>query len=269
MLSPVDPQLVEAQPVQVHSMLGQSLHAQPVQAQTVQVQHMEQPQAQLQSVQPLPAQREMAQTQQQAGTFVNIAIQDAKDFPSDIASMQELYSEFTMTDGSLLFECQNLVKATGIDLMNCPLSIGLHLRVRKRIPQGAVVLWHLVLPLSVISKYLLGPPHEWETWIGLFPNTQRLDAHPPDTMFAQAVHLISRPEFPKLRLRFRYHNPELQAQLSAQREVREQESRRRTELTQQVGRAQFEEIQKLTSTLRGDNAVADREGAASTVTPVN
>jgi len=138
------------------------------------------------------------------------------------------------------------VKATGIDLMNCPLNVILKLRVRRKSSTGAMILWHVVLPLPLISKYLLNPPHEWETWIGLFPNTQVLEAHPADHMFTQAVHLISRPEFPKLRLRFTYHNPELQERLSAQREMQEQESQRRKEFTQKMGRAQFEEIQKLT-----------------------
>jgi len=198
----------------------------------------------------------------QASSSLNIAIQDSKDFPGDVAQAQDLYSEFTMADGRGLFECPGLVKATGIDLMNCPLTVVLKLRVRRRLQQGAVVLWHVVLPLPLISKYLLQPPHEWETWIGLFPNTQSLEAHPPETMFTQAVHLISRPDFPKLRLRFTYHNPELQAQISAQNEAQQQESRRRKELCEKVGRQQFEEIHKLTRGLRGDDPNKDRDVAA-------
>merc|ERR1719410_30574 len=198
----------------------------------------------------------------QASSSLNIAIQDSKDFPGDVAQAQDLYSEFTMADGRGLFECPGLVKATGIDLMNCPLTVVLKLRVRRRLQQGAVVLWHVVLPLPLISKYLLQPPHEWETWIGLFPNTQSLEAHPPETMFTQAVHLISRPDFPKLRLRFTYHNPEFQAQISAQNEAQQQESRRRKELCEKVGRQQFEEIHKLTRGLQGENSDKDRDTAA-------
>jgi len=198
----------------------------------------------------------------QAGSSLNIAIQDSKDFPGDVAQAQDLYSEFTMADGRGLFECPGLVKATGIDLMNCPLTFVLKLRVRRRLQQGTVVLWHVVLPLPLISKYLLQPPHEWETWIGLFPNTQSLEAYPPETMFTQAVYLINRPDFPKLRLRFTYHNPELQAQMSAQNEAQQQESRRRQELCEKVGRQQFEEIHKLTRGLRGENSERDRDVAA-------
>ena len=198
----------------------------------------------------------------QASSSLNIAIQDSKDFPGDAAHTQELYSEFTMVDGRVLFECPGLVKATGIDLMNCPLTVLLKLRVRRRLQQGSVMLWHVVLPLQLISKYLFQPPHEWETWIGLFPNTQSLEAHPPDTMFTQAVHLISRPDFPKLRLRFTYHNPELTAQISAQNEAQQQESRRRKELCEKVGRQQFEEIHKLTRGLQGDSSDKDRDVAA-------
>jgi len=251
---PLQPQPLQPQPSQAMPAQGQPPHLQPVPAQ--------------------PAQTEQALVQQtpsqalpQASSSLNIAIQDSKDFPSDLAQAQELYSEFAMADGRVLFECPNLVKANGIDLMNCPLSVILRLRVLRRTPHGAVVLWHIVLPLPVISKYLLNPPHEWETWIGLFPNTQSLDAHTPDTMFTQAVHLISRPDFPKLRLRFTYHNPELQAQISAQCEMQQQESRRRVERTQQVGRQQFEEIHKLTRGLRGsgDNGPVDRDAGLGSI----
>lgn len=198
-----------------------------------------------------------------AGTSVNIAILNSKDFPPDVCPVDELYSEFTMVDGRVLFSCPALVKATGIDLMNCPLTVVLKLRVKRRQPGNlSMVLWHVVLPLGVISKYLLQPPHEWETWIGLMPNTQSLEAQPPETMFTQSVHLISRPEYPKLRLRFTYHNPELQAQVSAQLEQQQQESRRRMELTQQAGRASFEEVSKLTRTLRGDNSLSNSNAAS-------
>mmetsp|Transcript_142942 Transcript_142942/g.252363 ORF Transcript_142942/g.252363 Transcript_142942/m.252363 type:complete len:434 (+) Transcript_142942:153-1454(+) len=186
-----------------------------------------------------------ARQPQQANTSINIAILDSKDFPSDVAPLEELYSEFAMADGRVLFECPELIKRTGIDLMNCPLNIVLKLHVRRRMPQGPVMLWHVVIPLPVISKYLLNAPHEWETWIGLLPNTQSLESHPAETMFTQAVHLISRPEFPKIRLRFTYHNPELQAQLLAQREQAEQEAQRRAEHNKQLGQAQFQDIHKL------------------------
>lgn len=188
--------------------------------------------------------------QSQADTSVNIAINDSKDFPSEVGALEDLYSELAMADGRVLFECPQLVKPTGIDLMNCPLNVVLKLRVRKRTLPGSMVLWHVILPLPLISKYLLNPPHEWETWIGLLPNTQSLDALPPEQLFTQSVHLISRPEYPKLRLRFTYHNPQLEAQLLAQREQQEQESRRRKELGEQVGRAQFENIHKLMRSVR-------------------
>jgi len=200
-----------------------------------------------------------AQAQDQASSSVNIAILDSQDFPSEVAPAQELYSEFAMADGRVLFECTALVKSTGIDLMNCPLNMILKLRVRRRASAGAMVLWHVVLPLPIISKYLLSPPYEWETWIGLFPNTQMLEALPPDQMFTQAVHLISRPEFPKLRLRFTYHNRALQEKLSAQREMQEQETQRRREVTQKMGRAQFEEIQKLTRTARSAGSPSEHD----------
>jgi len=178
---------------------------------------------------------------QEASTSVNIAVLDAKDFPAEIAPTNDLYTEFVMADGAVLFKCPNLVKASGIDLMNCPLNLVLKLLVKMK-TAPTMALWHLVLPLPTISKSLTTPPFEWETWIGLFPNTQNLEQHPADTMFTQAVHLISRPDFPKLRLRFSYRNPQLQEQLVTQQRQKEEQSRRRVEETQKFGKAEFEEI---------------------------
>jgi len=205
-----------------------------------------------------PAPSEQARTWE---TSLNIAIEEMKDF-RNVAPVQELYSEFTTAEGRVLFEQQGLVKDTGIDLMDCPLDITLKLRVRRRMPQGAIVLYHVVLPLPLISRHLLSHPHEWLTWLGLLPNTINLDQHPPDVMFTQSVHLISRPDIPKLRLRFRYHNPELQAQLMAKMEREEQESRQRKDMNQSVGKKAFEDLQNLMQTVRGPPA-ATRSVTAS------
>jgi len=180
-----------------------------------------------------------------ASTSVNISIQDKKDFPPDVAPLDELFSEFCMSDGRLLFECSGLVKTTGIDLMNCPLNVVLKLRVKRRLPppQGSIVLWHVILPLPLISKYLLAAPHEWETWIGLLPNQHDLDAFPPDTSFTQAMHLISRPEFPKFRLKFTYRNPELQAQKQQEQEQQELMQRQQLEQLKEHGQSKFADLQ--------------------------
>jgi len=174
---------------------------------------------------------------------VNIALQDSKDFPAEIAPVQELYSELTTSEGQMLFECPALLKPTGIDLMNCPLDVVLRLRVRRRLPTGAMVLWHTVLPFNVIARYLIQPPHEWETWLGLLPNTQSLEMHPPDVIFTQCVHLISRAEFPKLRIRFAYHNPELKAQTQIRRQSEQELQQRRKELSESFGQQAFQELQ--------------------------
>jgi len=180
-------------------------------------------------------------------TSVNIAIEEMKDFSESVAPLRELYSEFCTADGKCLFECQGLTKDTGIDLMDCPLNINLKLRVRRRMPQGAHVLWHVVLPMPLISKHLLSPPYEWQTWIGLLPNTMNLDAHPADVMFTQSVHLISRPDFPKLRLRFKYNNFELQAQQQAQKEREDHDLKQRDDMSRNVGKKAFEDLQSFQS----------------------
>lgn len=129
-------------------------------------------------------------------------------------------------------------------------------------PQGPVILWHVVLPLPLIKKYLVNPPHVWETWIGIFPNTQCLEAHPAETMFTQAVHLISMPEYPKLRLKFTYNNPEIQAQASAELEAREQEMRRRQEEANRQGQNVFADVFQLTKAMRA-SSLNERVGEAS------
>jgi len=175
---------------------------------------------------------------------VNIGLQDSKDFPADIAPIQELYSELCTSEGGMLFECPGLLKPTGIDLMNCPLDVVLKLRVRRRLPtgQGAMVLWHTLLPLNVIARYLMEPPHEWETWLGLLPNTQALEMYPPETIFTQCVHLISRADFPKLRIRFSYHNPELMAQTAMRRQNEQAVYQRRQKVSESFGQQAFQDI---------------------------
>lgn len=100
-------------------------------------------------------------------TFLNLSIVDSKHFAE-----QELSTELATAENVVLFTCASLLKATGMDLMDCPLQINLKLFVRK---EGAL-LYHMVLPLSVISKHLLQPPHEWDTWMGLLPASNSLEA---------------------------------------------------------------------------------------------
>lgn len=183
--------------------------------------------------------------QQPAPHFVNISILGS-DHVSKDTPIEELYSELTTYDGVLLFECAALVKPTGIDLMNCPLGLCLRLRVRRRLSQGAMALWHCLLPLTVISKNLLQPPHEWETWLGMFPLNHSLETHTPETWFTQSIHLISRPEFLKLRLRFKYHNPELQAQMAMRQQSEQEAQQRKAQEAAYHGQQQFQDLLKHT-----------------------
>eukprot|EP00929_Paragymnodinium_shiwhaense_P013692 TRINITY_DN121537_c0_g1_i1.p1 TRINITY_DN121537_c0_g1~~TRINITY_DN121537_c0_g1_i1.p1 ORF type:complete len:495 (-),score=105.77 TRINITY_DN121537_c0_g1_i1:129-1613(-) len=183
-------------------------------------------------------------------TSVNIAIEDTKDFREDIAPLAELYSELATSTGRPLFECQGLLKDSGIDLMDCPLDISLKLRVRRKLPQmqgseSSQVLWHVVLPMPVISKHLRNPPYEWQTWIGMLPNTVNPDERPPDVMFTQSVHLISRPEFPKMLLRFKYYNPEMQRRDESQQQLAEAEHKRVSEQLGQMGKSTYADLKNL------------------------
>ena len=125
---------------------------------------------------------------------------DSKHFPEP----EELFTELATSEGCVLFECVSLLKATGIDLMDCPMQISLKLFVRRRLQQGTSLLYHMVLPLAVISKHLLQPPHEWDTWVGLLPSNASLEVCAPSDMFAHAlVNLLADKVSPKLRLKFR------------------------------------------------------------------
>lgn len=200
--------------------------------------------------------------QQRDPPFVNISILGS-DHVSEDTPAEELFSELMTYDGVLLFECATLVKPTGIDLMNCPLGLCLRLRVQRRLPQGAMALWHCLLPLTVISKNLLQPPHEWETWLGLFPLSHSLETHPPETWFTQSIHLISRPEFLKLRLRFTYHNAELKAQMAMRQQSEQEAQQRKAQMAAYHGQQQFQDLLK---NVRGrKDKSGDLDSSASSV----
>eukprot|EP00438_Fugacium_kawagutii_P025891 Skav233701 [mRNA] locus=scaffold1927:403422:403874:+ [translate_table: standard] len=131
--------------------------------------------------------------------YLNISIVDSKHF-----SEEDLFTELATNEGCVLYESESLLKASGIDLMDCPLQITLKIFVRRRLQDDAPLLHHMVLPLGVISKHFLQPPHEWDTWVGLLPSNSSLEVCAPGDMFAHAViNLLADKTSPKLRLKFR------------------------------------------------------------------
>ena len=195
-------------------------------------------------------------------TFLNVSIADAKHFPEAL-SVDDLFSELTTFDGCPLFECAGLLKSTGIDLMECPLQLSLKLHVRRRLQEGAALLWHMVLPLAVISKNLMQPPHEWDTWLGLLPSNQSLETYAPEMMFTQAViHLLAKPEYPKLRLQFKYHNPELRVKMALQKQTEEERRQQQFLQAASYGQQRFQDLQSLGGLL--DKRSAEKSGKAPT-----
>ena len=191
----------------------------------------------------LPHSLHLPMDQLEDATFLNVSIADAKHFP-DASVVDDLFSELATQDGCPLFECAELVKATGIDLMDCPLQLNLKLHVRRRLSEGAVLLWHMVLPLAVISKNLMQPPHEWDTWLGLLPANHSLETHAPEMMFTQAViHLLAKPEYPKLRLQFKYHNPQLRAKMALQRQTEQERRQQQSLKAASYGQQRFQDLQ--------------------------
>jgi len=192
--------------------------------------------------------------------FLNISIVDSKHF----LEPEHLFTELATSDGCVLFECASLLKANGIDLMNCPLQISLKIFVRRR-DEGTPILHHMVLPLAVISKQVLQPPHEWETWVGLLPSNNSLEVCAPSDMFAHAViNLLADKTSPKLRLKFRYHNPQLHAHMALQKQSEEERRQQQNLVKASYGQQRFQDLhlpftKARQKTERGDNLTHSME----------
>lgn len=186
--------------------------------------------------------------------YLRISIVDSKHF-----SEEDLFTELATNEGCVLFECESLLKAGGVDFMDCPLQICLKIFVRRRLKDEAPMLYHMVLPLAVISKHFLQPPHEWETWVGLLPSNSSLDICAPGDMFAHAViNLLADKTSPKLRLKFRYHNPELHAHMALQKQSEEERRQQQNMVRQSYGQQRFLDLHKFAGfrkdkTDRGEN----------------
>eukprot|EP00927_Polykrikos_kofoidii_P058442 TRINITY_DN5295_c0_g1_i1.p1 TRINITY_DN5295_c0_g1~~TRINITY_DN5295_c0_g1_i1.p1 ORF type:complete len:464 (-),score=96.42 TRINITY_DN5295_c0_g1_i1:438-1703(-) len=193
---------------------------------------------------------------------LNIGIHELKDLRDECVPLQEgtarstaplrmeeLYLEFTC-DGRVLYECCGLIKPSGVDIMDCSQDVVLRLCVRRRMPQGNPWLYHLVIPAQVIFKHLQAPPHEWKTWIGLIPNSMMSENHLPDVLFTQSVHLISRPEFPKLLMTFRCKSNEFMELQRKNRMLSEREASRRKVLHEKQGRRAYEDVKDFLSANR-------------------
>lgn len=202
----------------------------------------------------------------QDAACLKMCILEHKDFPFQAYPLNELFCELVhRTDNNSeasLFFTSGLLKETGVDFMGVDEDMLrrrlMKLRVRRREAGGvSTVLWHVVLPLLPLSKYLLNPPYQWETWIGLFGCQQSLDVHPAETMLTQSVHLISRPEFPKLRIRFVYLNDALKERNILQLQAQEQESWRKHQMAEAMGMQSFKELCKLRSWRLDDRNAAE------------
>lgn len=135
------------------------------------------------------------------------------------------------------------------------------------------MLYHMVLPLAVISKHFLQPPHEWETWVGLLPSNSSLDICAPGDMFAHAViNLLADKTSPKLRLKFRYHNPELHAHMAQQKQSEEERRQQQNMVRQSYGQQRFLDLHKFAGfrkdkTDRGENLTQSVESIAPDTVP--
>lgn len=175
--------------------------------------------------------------------LVQLQVVEDKDFPNP----DELFTEIYTSQG--IAECViytgDKIRVSG-GVHRFPLWGELRLRIRHRHLPGCPVLWYLIVPLGPVRRSLEAPPFEWDGWIGVWPVSQDLEAWGADVAFEQAIHLISKKEVPKLRLRLQYQD-NLQAQRIRQEKDAQQKKDNEREHGEVYGQQRFKELQQLRS----------------------
>eukprot|EP00933_Yihiella_yeosuensis_P071828 TRINITY_DN80070_c0_g1_i1.p1 TRINITY_DN80070_c0_g1~~TRINITY_DN80070_c0_g1_i1.p1 ORF type:complete len:521 (+),score=88.73 TRINITY_DN80070_c0_g1_i1:92-1654(+) len=130
------------------------------------------------------------------------------------------------------FECDRLLKPSGIELMNLPRAANIEVSVLRRRPQAEgdrqkQLLYHGVISLSAVcaiawdsagqSEQESGSRDDkalvWESWLGLFSSDVSLQSQSPDKLFARCQQMgDSSARFPRLFIRLQYLPPGVAAQ---------------------------------------------------------
>jgi len=121
------------------------------------------------------------------------------------------------------FECDRLLKPSGVELMNLPHSANIEISVLRRCPgnteQPKQLLYHGLVSLGAVFPHLARtgglavpgeepPQNSWESWLGLFSSEQNLKAQSPERLFQRCQEMgSSSARFPRLLVRMQYLPP--------------------------------------------------------------
>lgn len=117
-----------------------------------------------------------------------------------------------ITAGFGRFECERLLKPSGVELMNLPPSANIEISVLRRdqATNQKQLLFHGIVPLVAVQPHFSNgsshtEPQVWENWLGLFGAEQSLKEHAPEKLFQQCLEMgKSNARFPRLLVRMQY-----------------------------------------------------------------
>eukprot|EP00929_Paragymnodinium_shiwhaense_P101774 TRINITY_DN64950_c0_g1_i1.p1 TRINITY_DN64950_c0_g1~~TRINITY_DN64950_c0_g1_i1.p1 ORF type:complete len:648 (-),score=92.20 TRINITY_DN64950_c0_g1_i1:17-1960(-) len=115
----------------------------------------------------------------------------------------------TITAGFGRFECDKLLKPSGVELMNLPQSANIEISVFRRLSSHKELLCHNLVPISAVQS---GPDPSaggiWEGWLGLLGPETRLKSEETDVLFQHGIELgASSVRHPRLFIRMQYLPP--------------------------------------------------------------
>lgn len=170
---------------------------------------------------------------------LQVVLVEDKDFPNSADLFSEIYTVNPGRGETLIHSAEAISNGSSVTLKGYQGE--LRVRIRQRFVHNPAQ-WHVLIALSQIRKSLETAPFEWDGWLGVFPSSFSLEAQGPEVMFTHAVHLISKSEGPKIRIRLVYRDRTLQAQRG--KEEREQQEANEEAVTA-YGQHSFKELQTL------------------------
>jgi len=113
------------------------------------------------------------------------------------------------------FECERLLKPSGVELMNLPQSSNIEVSVLRRLPnereRPKQLLYHGIVSLAAVQPTFTaggGDAQAWESWLGLFSSDVSIKAQDSDRLFSRCLEMgTSGARFPRLLLRLQYLSP--------------------------------------------------------------
>mmetsp|Transcript_8912 Transcript_8912/g.23142 ORF Transcript_8912/g.23142 Transcript_8912/m.23142 type:complete len:730 (-) Transcript_8912:130-2319(-) len=117
------------------------------------------------------------------------------------------------------YECEKLLKPSGVELVNLPHSSNIEISVLRKAGGSKELLLHGVMPISAVSPGGVASqpkdsPRVWEGWLGLFGADTNLKSQSVDAVFQQSLDMGSSGQrHPRLYLTLQYLPPGVVATL--------------------------------------------------------